>query len=209
MIIKLNTYNLLTNILFHHGKCVQLLFWLVCFALEKTASALAESVNLRLDPQKSYEGGVFFFSYFDFQMRKKPDSSAFHSLGNSCSSFLLKCVSDDLIKSLGATLVLSSPIFQGYFLPTPTGWESQSWNRTRSNYYHVRGVKEMFWPVLILMPLDLCVLQFLDTQIEDIINCFIPSSHVHGNWGTSENDECLWWSWVMIWYEVPGSNISN
>lgn len=151
----------------------------------------------------------FFFSYFDFQMRKKPDSSAFHSLGNSCSSFLLKCVSDDLIKSLGATLVLSSPIFQGYFLPTPTGWESQSWNRTRSNYYHVRGVKEMFWPVLILMPLDLCVLQFLDTQIEDIINCFIPSSHVHGNWGTSENDECLWWSWVMIWYEVPGSNISN
>ena len=70
MIIKLNTYNLLTNILFHHGKCVQLLFWLVCFALEKTASALAESVNLRLDPQKSYEGGGFFFPALIFRCEK-------------------------------------------------------------------------------------------------------------------------------------------
>ena len=70
MIIKLNTYNLLTNILFHHGKCVQLLFWLVCFALEKTASALAESVNLRLDPQKSYEGGGFFFPTLIFRCEK-------------------------------------------------------------------------------------------------------------------------------------------
>lgn len=187
---------------------MRLLCWLICFALEKRALALAESVNLRLDPQKSY-GGDFFFPYFDFQVQKKPDSSAFHSLGNSCSSLLVKCVSDNLIKLLGATLVLSSPIFQDYFLRTPTEWEFQSWNHTRSNHYHVCGVKEMFWPVLILMPMDLCVLQFLDTQVEDIINCFIPSSHVHGNWGTSENDEYLWWSWVMIWCEVPGSNISN
>ena len=96
---------------------------------------------------------IIFFSNFYFQVQRKPYSSAFRSLGNSCSSLRLKCVSDNIIKLLGAALVLSSPIFQGYFLPTPTGWESQSWNHSRTNHYHVPGVKGMFWPVpLILMP---------------------------------------------------------
>lgn len=81
---------------------------------------MAESVNLKLDPQKLY-GGNYFFSYFYFQVQRKPYSSAFRSLGNSCSSLRLKCVSDNIIKLLGAALVLSSPVFQGYFLPTPTG----------------------------------------------------------------------------------------
>lgn len=41
------------------------------------------------------------------------------------------------------------------------------------------------------MSLDSCVLCFLDTEVEDFNNGFIPSSHVNGNGGASENENNL------------------
>lgn len=117
IIARINTYNILWNILFHSGKQIcSPFFWFVCFALERRDLALAESVTLRQGPYNLYEGD---FSYAYFQMQIEPYSSDFCLLGNSYSIKLVH------------TITLNGLIFQGYFLPVPIRWEFQTWNHTR------------------------------------------------------------------------------